>query len=490
MTHKEKFQDKGDGFLYANAGGISDVTLLSVATAYKTGVSRKYRTLPARQIKDTFGGAARVGASVKYDGEGVFIHFDEKTGLVAFNAPSGRTRIGLPCLKAAEKKLRAAGVKRLLAAGEIYLKSETEGKRSRVGDVIHTTINGTKEEREKLGLAAYDLIMLDGKDRREDQKNFEENWDTIGGLFGTETKELCHRAEGEFMAGQEVEAYFQKVSGPRGLEGIVVRYPKADGILKIKPSLTIDCVVAGYVEGEFEGQYGVLSLLCGLTAPDGKTIQILARAGSGFGDDLRDALLKRLSPLKTDAPLRMSDSDGRPIVFVQPSMVVELEGESLQETNLEGKPSTSQTLCWKDGKWEFKGLNPCPRLSHATLATIREDKTWNDGGTRMEQALSPKGIEAITTGAPQENKPGKVTIREVYTKPGKEGTAVRKILVIERNSPDFHRFTIHWTDYSPGRKDLFKNELVCADSVSRMEDLVQGYREEASKRGWTEVPAA
>mgnify|MGYP003586250737 CR=1 FL=1 len=487
MTHTEKFQDKGGGFLYANAGGIADTTLLAVATAYKTGVSRKYKTLPARQLNQTFEGASEIAASVKYDGEGVFVHYDEKSGLIAFNAPSGRARIGLPCLKAAEAKLKAAGVKRLLAAGEIYLKTDGDAGRSRVGDVIHTTMNGSSAEREKLSLALYDLIMLDGKDCREDQKNFSANWERLGELFGTDTAAPCHRAEGKFMPGKEAEAYFQSVSGPRGLEGIVVRYPKAEGIFKIKPSLTIDCVVAGYVEGDFEGQYGVLSLLCGLAGPDGKTVQILARAGSGFSDELRVSLLKKLAPLKTDPPLKMSDSDGRPITFVKPSLVVEIEGESLQETNLEGKQTTSQTLVWDGEKWAFKALNPCPRLSHATLSQIREDKSWNDGGTRMEQAISPKGIETILTGGGQENKPGTVTVREVYTKAGKEGASVRKILVIERQHPDFHRFTVHWTDFSPGRKEPFKNEVASADSTDRLEKLLQGYREEAGKRGWTMV---
>lgn len=487
MTHPEKFQDKGSGFRFCNAGGISDTTLMGVATAYKTGVSRKYRTLPSRQIAQTFSSASEIAASVKYDGEGVFLHYDEANGAIAFNAPSGRARIGLPCLEAAAAKLKAAGVKRLLAAGEIYLK--TDGARSRVGDVIHATINGTPEERQDLRLGLYDLIMLDGKDRREDQKNFAANWKTLGELFGENPSDPCHRVEGKIIPGKEAETYFKEVTGPRGLEGIVIRYPKADGIFKIKPSLTIDCVVVGYVEGDFEGQYGVLSVLCGLTSPDGKTVQILARAGSGFSDELREALLKKLAPLKTDAPLRMSDSDGRPITFVKPSLVVELEGESLQETNLDGKPSTSQTLVWDKGagKWGFKNLSPCPRLSHATLAQIREDKTWDDGGTRMDQAISPKGIEQILAENRQENEPPKIFLRETYVKPGKEGTSVRKILVVERNAPNFHRFTLHWTDFSPGRKEPFKNEVASADSPARLEILLSAYREEAGKRGW--VPA-
>lgn len=484
MINTEKFQNKGDGFLYANVGGISDTTLMSVATAYKTGVSRKYKTLPARQLTQTFASADKVVASVKYDGEGIFLHYDEKEGLVAFNAPSGRTRIGLPCLKNAEAKLKAKGITRLLASGEIYLKNPGGG-RSRSGDVIHTTTNGTHEERQQLSLAVYDLIMLDGKDRREDQKNFEANWESLAELFGTNPEDSSHRVDGKLMPGKEVEAYFKDITEKHGLEGIVVRYPSADGIFKIKPSLTIDCVVTGFVEGDFEGQYGVLSLLCGLCGPDGKTVQTLARVGSGFGDDLRDALLKRLEPTKVEAPLRMSDSDGRPITFVKPSLVIEIEGEALIETNLEGTPTTSQTLVWENNTWTFKGIRPCPRLSHATLSKIREDKIWDDGGTRMEQAISTKGIEAIQTTTPKADSNGKITLREVYTKGKAEDISVRKILVIERNHPDYHRFTIHWTDFAPNRKDPLKNEIAGADTLERTEEILTKYRTEASKRGWS-----
>lgn len=488
MLHKNKFQEKGNGFQFANSGGISDTTLLSIATAYKTGVSRKYKTLPARLLEQTFASASAVAASTKYDGEGVFFYYEEGEPPVAFNAPSGRARVGLPWMADAASKLQAAGIKKALIPGEIYLKAN--GSRSRSGDVIHITINGTQEERTHLAFAAYDVIMLDGKDRREDQKAFGANWETLKTIFGTDPTESSHRADGAIIPGREVNAYFEKVTKASGGEGIVVRYPAADGIFKIKPSLTIDVTVIGYVEGDFEEQYGVMSLLCALCGPDGKTLQVFSRVGSGFDDNLRAELLPELAALKVDAPLRMSDSSGRPITFVKPKLVVEIEGEALIETNLEGKETTSQTVSWDGENYQFLAINSCPRLSHATLAKIRTDKSWNDGGTRMEQALSGAAIANILAPKSKAAKTPTITLREVFTKTGKEGVSVRKIVVIERDAPNFHRYTVHWTDFSPGRKDPFKNEVACADSKTRLEEVIAEYQEEAGKRGWVKKEAA
>jgi hypothetical protein len=493
MLHENQFQDKGHGVRYAHTKGIADTVLLRIAEQYKTGVSRKIKTLLARNLAQTVQGTPKVITSIKYDGEGVFIYYLEGHPLVAFNAPSGRARIGLPCLVELEAELKAKGVKKLLAPAEFYLKTNPTEQKCKVGDVISVMANGSPEQRENLALAVYDLIMLDGKDLRNEQKTFGKNWDTLATLVGTDTNKKFHRAEGEAMPGEAVEAYFKKLTEELGHEGCVIRYPETDTTFKVKPNLTVDCVVIGYVEGEFEGQYGVLSLLCGLCGPDGKTIQAFARVGSGFKDNLRASLLEVLSPIKVDSPIRMSDSDGRPISFVQPKLVVEIEGEALVEKNLQDKPSSSQTFEWsKDSSsYGFKGINACPRLSHAVLHRLREDKTWDDGGTRMEQVLGPKTIADLLAPPQEKSAEATIALREVYTKSDKSGAvnAIRKIVVIERNDALFHPYTIHWTDFGTGRKDPFKNEIAVADTKERMETLVAIYREEANKRGWAKLEA-
>lgn len=487
MLHKTKFDDKGNGVQIASSGGISDTTLMGVATDFRNRVSRKYRTLPARLLDTTFASIAQIIASVKYDGEGVFVYFDDELNLcLAFNAPSGRTRIGLPCLEKAKTILKAKGHKKGLFTAEIYLQSKP-GERTRVSDVIHITSSGTAEERESLALAFYDVVMLDGKDLRDNQRSFKTTWDLLGTLFGEDPTQNCHRVEGQILTGKDITAWFQKVTEERGLEGVVIKLLDNETTYKIKPSLSIDCVALGYVEGDFEDKYGVLSILCGLTAPDGKTIQALCRVGSGFTDAQREEFLPALSSLKTADPLQMTDTDGRPIHFVEPKIVVEVEGEALQETDLAGNSIASQTLQWDGKTLEFKGMANAGRLTHATFVRLREDKVWNDGGTRMEQALAETAIAAILKPAKIQSTKPEIIIREVYTKVTKGETSIRKIVVTERHQPGFATWTIHWTDFSASRKDPLKTDTRIAESTERLEAILIGFREEASKKGWTKV---
>jgi len=484
MFHDTKFTDKGNGFRFANSGGIADTTLLSIATQFKTGVSRKYKMLPARMISQIFSKAGDVLNTIKYDGEGTFVFFDsEKDICVAFNAPSGRTRIGLPCLQNAAKALKAAKVKKALFVAECYLKTPA-GQRSRSGDVSHITANGSKEERENLALAFYDAIMLDGKDLRENQKDCIKTWDKLGEIFGTDYSQNCHRAEGEIIPGSKMEAWFKTITEERGLEGIVARFLNNETIYKIKPSLSIDTVAVGYVEGDFEGKYGVLSILCALTDPEGKTLQVLCRVGSGFSDDQRESLLENFQTLKTDSPVRMTDSDGRPITFLKPKIVVEVEGEAIMDTFLDGEAVTSQTLKWDKEKLTFAGISPSAHLTHATFVRLRDDKVWDDGGTRMSQALSEENIKTILAPKQKENPTPILHLREVYAKTTKGETSVKKIVVVERNAPGFHRFTLHWTDFSPSRKDALKTETQGVDSLDRLAEILAPYREEVGKKGW------
>lgn len=487
MFNTTKLTDKGNGFQLAQTEGISDITLMGVAIEYKTNVSRKYKTLPARLMVQTFTQIGKVFSSIKYDGEGTFLFFDADKDICAvFNAPSGRTRLGLPCIEEAKKKLIAKGVKKGLFACEIYVKDEK--LRTQVSDVIHITFNGSKEQRETLTLAVYDIIMLDGVDYRHNQSKFETNLAKITDIFGKEYKtDKCHVVEGNLIAGSEVQKWFEEVTKTLGEEGIVVRNLETVDIYKIKPSITVDAVVIGYVEGDFEGMYGITSLLCGLYDKESKKVQTLTRVGSGFTDDQRIQLLEPLSKLKVKSPLDMTDSDGRPISFVTPQMVIEVEGESLVRENFQGKENTAQTFTWSGKEYEFNGLNKSPLLTHATFAKFRDDKIWDDGGTRMEQVLTAVEIGSLASKKIREIGKPEIVVREVYTKETKGITAVRKIIVVKTNNEDSFPLIVHWTDYSAGRKDPLKTETKVAETMARADALVVSYREEASKKGWNKV---
>jgi hypothetical protein len=181
----------------------------------------------------------------------------------------------------------------------------------------------------------------------------------------------------------------------------------------------------------------------------------------------------------------MADSEGRPITFVRPGLVIEVEGEALREAALDGTPVVNQTFAWDGETLSFAGISPSPRLTHATFGSVRDDKCWNDGGTRMSQVMSESTIAQILEPKRETGGGPTIHLREVS---GKNG-AVRKIVVLSReDDPHFARFTIFWTDYSPDRKEPLKTETRIAQTPARLDELLAGYRAEASKRGWSPAP--
>src|SRR5262249_20877166 len=139
--------------------------------------------------------------TTKYDGEGIFISFDAAKGIFAFNAPSGRVRVGFPALESLGAHLKSRKIQKALFRAELYIPRapDEKTKRPTIADVVRVSFNGEAKEIAELKLAMLDIIMLDGKDLRPNQEKFQETWDMIGKLFGEDAKQPFHRAEGSIV---------------------------------------------------------------------------------------------------------------------------------------------------------------------------------------------------------------------------------------------------------------------------------------------------
>ena len=136
---------------------------------------------------------------------------------------------------------------------------------------------------------------------------------------------------------------------------------------------------------------------------------------------------------------------------------------------------------WDGEALRFAGVSPSPKLSHATFGCVREDKSWDDGGTRMSQVMSESAIADILQPKPVGGGIPTLHLREAYIKQG----AVRKITVVHRDDARYATYSVFWTDYSPGRKEPLKTETRIAETPDRLAELVADYRAEATKRGWS-----
>lgn len=484
IVDKSKFVKKSGEYAIAQTDGIADPLLLGTATKHEEALSRSFKALAPADIPSRFGGVKRLHWSEKYDGEGAMLFYDEKVDTVAFAAPSGRARIGMKALQEAAAALKAKGIKKALLRGEIYLPTEKGKPRPSIAEVTRASFSTEKGQADRLRLALYDILMLDGKDLREDGGGFDEEWSKLGELFGEDHSKPVHRALGGWCSGEELGKVLDQILAGGG-EGIVVRHEKERDYAKIKPRLTIDAAIMGYVEGSFDGKIGVRNILVGLTYPaKDETIvfQALARTGSGIDDKMSIDLLERLKGLKTAAPLLLNDSEGREVHFVKPEIIVEIDGEDWIHNHSDGRPLRTQAFSWdsKKGAWTYAGVADCPRLIFPTFSKLRGDKNVKDGGARIVQALE----KAVPPAKPSAAKEAEVVERQVYRK-GKD--AVRKFLLAKRGGEDAMPYVFCFTDYSAGRKEPLKVSTEYAYTEKRGRALFEACKTENVKKGWEET---
>jgi hypothetical protein len=485
MIDTSRLTKKSGDYRFAPRGAVTDRVLLEVAEQYETEVSNRFIGIKPEDLTSRYGPESRVFETTKYDGEGVFVYFEagKEIEIFAFNAPSGRVRIGLPCLKGLGENLKSRGTKKALIRAELYLRDTVEGRRCNSADVARSSYSADEAEAGRLRLALLDVVMHDGRDMRVHQTDFATIWKLLGEIGGTNPEILFHRAEGGEVSGSDLPRLFaERTSG--GLEGMVIRRLDRAEVCKLKPRITIDAAVVGFVEGDFEGNHGMMSLLTALAYPPGESglqLQSIARVGSGFNDQDRVDWLGRLSSLRVDAPLAMSDSDGRPVRFVKPGFVVELEAEDVLPADEDA--SGQQVFGWNNTRWSFDGLANCPRVLFPIFGRLRADKEFAPQAVRLAQ-LTRRDIaapELINRTLPALE----VVRREVYVKEIKGALAVRKLVVGRRPaSAGAFPCIVFWTDFSAGRKTPLEVTTLFAQTEARAEALVKKLIEENVTKGF------
>ncbi len=485
MLDTSKLVNRCGGYRMAPSGAVTDAILLEIASQYETTVSRKITALKPDDLLRRFTGDEPILETTKYDGEGVFVYCEQGKEAFAFNAPSGRVRLGFPALQALQDELQKKGVKKGLFRAELYLPETGDGKRARISEVIRVSFNGTEAEVGSLKLALLDIIMLDGKDLRSNLENFNQAWALLEKYFGTDASRPFHRAEGAIVPEKEVRRVFDQELG-RGQEGLVIRRLNRLDLYKVKPHLTVDAAVIGYVEGEFEGQIGVTSILTALAYPEKRNgtrfFQTFVRIGSGLTDQQRVELLGTFSSVRVASPIAMTDSDGRTVSFVKPQYVVELEGDDLVTALGSEREHRTQFFAWETNQFNFMGLTPCPRLTFPIFSRLRLDKDIASGGARFDQIIKDPRVPELKPSLPQE---ARIIRREVYTK----AEAVRKLVVVQKGGENVVPYVVYWTDFSAKRKDPLSVDTAFAFTEPRAQALGNKFIAENVTKGFAKVGA-
>src|SRR5260370_4565055 len=103
---------------------------------------KKMTAVKPEELPKRFRGTEPVLETTKYDGEGVFVYYEDDKDAFAFNAYSGRVRIGLPALVEVQQRLKKQGIRKALFRAELYLPDLKDGRRAGLADVILVSFSG------------------------------------------------------------------------------------------------------------------------------------------------------------------------------------------------------------------------------------------------------------------------------------------------------------------------------------------------------------
>ncbi len=422
--------------------------------------------------------------SRKIDGEFTVLIF--RDGQAFTLNPGGTVRAGLPVMDEAARLLSKAGVRDAMIAAELYVQ-RSDRERSRVHDVTMVARKPqSADDLASLTLAVFDILSKDGTTISQP---FAETWKLIQQWFGKGS--LIHPVEAKMAKGvSEIQKIFHSWVEQEGAEGLVLRSDDA-GMFKIKPRYTLDLAVLGFTESVADRQGMLHDMLLGIQRPD-TTLQVLGRVGGGFSDDQRREYLSDLKDMAVDSEYAEVNGDNVAYQMVKPEWVVEISCLDLLSETTRGGAINRMVLDYRvNGSKAYHVVTKLP------LATIispqflrrREDKRVRPDDCGIPQVSNIVEVQYTERDARQLTLPvSEMLRREVYTKDLKGQTMVRKFAMWmtnkEQHSDEFPAYVLHFTDFSPNRKDALAREIRVSNSRSQIEQLLEALKTENIKAGW------
>lgn len=463
------------------ASALRDADLLPVARMRRRQISHMMVPLDHETAKRKIAPGSYL-ISRKIDGE--FTCLIYRDGDVITINPGGTVRMGAPFHTEAAKLLKKAGVKSAILGGELYVR-RTDRKRPRVHDVTRIARAPQSEaEVASLHFAVFAVYDLDGVD-----------------LFTTPEKALAETrrifANGERIHAVEtvegnerdVLARFKEWVQEEGEEGIIA-FSAQMGWYKIKPRHTIDLAVVGFSEG-IDDRAGMLhSLLLAVVRSDG-SFHLVGRAGGGYSEDERVAILERLKERVVDSNYTEVNSDRVAYKMIEPGLVVEISCLDVIATGSEGQTIDRMVLEWNanDARWEGVRRLPLASIISPQFARFRDDKQATAEHVGIAQLANIVDIPETGAKASDIKLPKSEMLRRaVATKELKGKTMVRKLMMWKTNkdqvSEEYPAYVLMVTDYSPNRKTPLEREIRVSNTLGQIEAYWAAWEAEYFVKGW------
>jgi hypothetical protein len=478
--NKNRFKCKF-GYCVGKAVNLADPSLQATAITYKRRLSAEMRPLAGQDIGKIHASRGYF-ATRKYDGE-IGVHFFDGKQTISLH-PSGTVRSGLPCLEEATEKLIKSKVKSCIFAAEYYVPDAKAESRSleQVLSVLRSP--SSKAQLDRIYLAVFDVIELDGKSVSTTAKVF----DHLGKWFSKSKR--VHPVENKQVNKTEAiqELYVDWVIG-QGAEGLVVRHDKG-GWYKIKPKHNLDVAIIGYSEGVDQRKGMLHDLLVAVVRPDG-TYQELTRVGGGFTDADRKKFVKDLKKEIVPSEYVAVNNDYVAYEMIKPGPVIEISCLDLIPERSKGGPVNRMVLKWTGKKYEALSRMPLVSVISPQFIRLRDDKEASVEETSVSQISEQVKVENTEKSADDtKRESSKLIERTVYTKVMKENLMVRKLLLWKTNKEEtneFPAYVVYLTDFSPNRKTPLDRDIKIASTEKAARKMFDEMAAKYFVGGWEAV---
>ncbi len=480
LINRSRFEIKLGGYGVGSATSLSDPTILSRTQDYRRTTGSRMIPLGQSDIRRKIPNAT-YHVSRKVDGE--FTVLVLRDGEVFSINPGGTVRVGLPWQAEAFAALKKAGVREAMIAGEMYV-HQTE-RRPRVHDVVQVARQPQSEqELGRLRMAVFDLISID---QQPVDQTYASTWQTIESLFGG--GELVHPVETRLLTDTAgIEQLFRQWCETEGAEGVLVRSDSA-GWFKVKPRHNLDVVVVGFTEAS-DDRHGMLhDLLVAIMRHDG-SFHVLCRVGGGFSDEQRRSLLSDLKDAVVASEYAEVNSDYVAYQMVRPEWVIEISCLDLIAQTTRGGDINRMVLEY-DPSQGYQVVRRLPLVSVISpqFIRIRPDKQAHPDDVRMSQITHQVEVALTDFDARNFQLPRTQMLRrEVFVKELKGEKMVRKFVLLKTNkeqeSEEYPAYALHFTDFSPNRKEPLSREVMISQSREQIEALYEQCKEKNIKQGW------
>lgn len=443
------------------------------AIEYKHHLSGKFVLTNPSQISEIQG--SNFCITGKLDGEMRTIYFDGKN--CSMFTTGGKEEKDFPCLKEFAEKLIKAGIKCGGFAAELNFQ-KADKSRSRVSDVIHAL--ATENLHSSLLLSPFDILFID--DKKWQVEHYEKTHAKLTEIFG-ENGFVCPVQMEKGCTTEDIKRIYKKWVVKDKAEGLVV-HSEQPVIWKIKPLHSIDAAVIGFTSGE----KGIRDLLFAVMEKSG-LYRIFASGSNGLSDKERKTLEQNLLPLTVSSNLIYTDSQGVTFQMVQPRFVFEVTATDFASTNCLNDSFKNFIADYSEKKgWLMQGKVPGVATYNLSIVRLREDKQCIEADIPLHQIqdLCPfPSAEKITQ---KEKLPkSKIVERKVFFKQRGKSKYVKKFLLIKTNkekTQDFPKYFLHFTDYSPSRKEKMKISLWASSDKTELEEKMQTLIYKSIKSDW------